>query len=679
MIKKTTIILISFFLIFSCKHEIENARWDVDLILPIMYSNMDINMMLTDSNIIISENDEGYVSLIFNQNFIDLNLDTLINIDTTADEQTHKLDSVTFEDIIIPDTSTIGELINSLPGGSLIFPNGTTMVINNLPNIITEDTINIDASEYFQTMNLYKGNLIIEIKNGFPTDVSDVEMTIINPSNQNIIASFFFPIILSGETKIDSADIGGKILDENIIAIVNNLSINESNGPVTINYGDAIITTIKMTDIGITEATAIFPEQQLTEKLKEHNFSFGTAQIKEIGIKEGTVSVNVSSTLPNGKMIYNIPSLKKNGIPFSSGEMIVPKSTSNNLTTFTFDFEGYILDLTGEDGRLGGDTVNTIYTESYTFIDSTGILETINSTDSFYSYIDFDLSPEYALGFLGQDTIEYGPEEIDISLFKNMSATLLNLEETELSIKINNYIGADIGVKINTLTGINNNTGETASIGTDQNGNNVIGHNYKINRATINNVSISPSEKNIIMNSDQIIEILPNYIQSSANFYLNPDGQQNTDDFLYPEFPIEAELNMEIPLSLIAEELILIDTNEININDEEDIDLEKIYITIENEFPLSGEINLLLMDEAEIIIDTLLGSTKFLAGIQQDDGSVIPTKSTIELENIDLSNVSSIISISKFSTEPLNEFVKIYSDYNMDITISVKVKQKIGE
>tara|TARA_B100000902_G_C27316931_1_gene921904 strand:- start:2267 stop:4306 length:2040 start_codon:yes stop_codon:yes gene_type:complete len=679
MIKKTTIILISFFLIFSCKHEIENARWDVDLILPIMYSNMDINMMLTDSNIIISENDEGYVSLIFNQNFIDLNLDTLINIDTTADEQTHKLDSVTFEDIIIPDTSTIGELINSLPGGSLIFPNGTTMVINNLPNIITEDTINIDASEYFQTMNLYKGNLIIEIKNGFPTDVSDVEMTIINPSNQNIIASFFFPIILSGETKIDSADIGGKILDENIIAIVNNLSINESNGPVTINYGDAIITTIKMTDIGITEATAIFPEQQLTEKLKEHNFSFGTAQIKEIGIKEGTVSVNVSSTLPNGKMIYNIPSLKKNGIPFSSGEMIVPKSTSNNLTTFTFDFEGYILDLTGEDGRLGGDTVNTIYTESYTFIDSTGILETINSTDSFYSYIDFDLSPEYALGFLGQDTIEYGPEEIDISLFKNMSATLLNLEETELSIKINNYIGADIGVKINTLTGINNNTGETASIGTDQNGNNVIGHNYKINRATINNVSISPSEKNIIMNSDQIIEILPNNIQSSANFYLNPDGQQNTDDFLYPEFPIEAELNMEIPLSLIAEELILIDTNEININDDEDIDLEKIYITIENEFPLSGEINLLLMDEAEIIIDTLLGSTKFLAGIQQDDGSVIPTKSTIELENIDLSNVSSIISISKFSTEPLNEFVKIYSDYNMDITISVKVKQKIGE
>ena len=32
----------------------------------------------------------------------------------------------------------------------------------------------------------------------------------------------------------------------------------------------------------------------------------GGAEIKEIGIKSGTVTVNVLSTLPNGKMIYNI-------------------------------------------------------------------------------------------------------------------------------------------------------------------------------------------------------------------------------------------------------------------------------------------------------------------------------------------------------------------------------------
>ena len=92
--------------------------------------------------------------------------------------------------------------------------------------------------------------------------------------------------------------------------------------------------------------------------------------ISEIGIKDGTVAINVLSTLPNGKMVYNIPSLTKHGATFSSGDMIVPEATSTELTTFNFDFQGYKLDLKGEEGRLGGDTVNTIYTESYTFIDS---------------------------------------------------------------------------------------------------------------------------------------------------------------------------------------------------------------------------------------------------------------------------------------------------------------------
>ena len=40
-----------------------------------------------------------------------------------------------------------------------------------------------------------------------------------------------------------------------------------------------------------------------SENLKEHSFEMGNAQIKEIGIKSGTVKINVLSTLPNGKMI----------------------------------------------------------------------------------------------------------------------------------------------------------------------------------------------------------------------------------------------------------------------------------------------------------------------------------------------------------------------------------------
>ena len=82
--------------------------------------------------------------------------------------------------------------------------------------------------------------------------------------------------------------------------------------------------------------------------------------------------------------------------------MIVPEATSNELTTFSFDFQGYVQNLTGQEGRLGGDTVNTIYTEAYTFIDYTGTVEEINQSDSFYSFIEFDLTTEYAKGYIGK-------------------------------------------------------------------------------------------------------------------------------------------------------------------------------------------------------------------------------------------------------------------------------------
>ena len=57
-----------------------------------------------------------------------------------------------------------------------------------------------------------------------------------------------------------------------------------------------------------------------------------------------------------------------------------------------------------------------------------------------------------------------------------------------------------------------------------------------------------------------MLEILPNNINAEATFYLNPNGQQNTHGLLYPEYPVNASLAMEIPLSFIAENLQLIDT-----------------------------------------------------------------------------------------------------------------------
>ena len=679
MMKNILLISLTILLLFACKHELERPTWDVDIIVPLVHSQMNINDMLSDSNLNIIENEEGFVYLVFQQEFIDMNLDTLIKIDAIADEQTHTLDSASFADVVISDTATIGESIIEIPFGTILLPDGSTNSIPAIPNVANEDTINIDASEYFETMTLYKGMLIIEIMNGYPTDLSNMSLSLINTTNQNLIATFSFPVIASGATVSDSISIAGETMDKNLLAILHNMDIIASNGPVLINYSDAVITTITISDIGITNATAIFPEQQLTETLKEHSFDMGGAQIKEIGIKSGTVTIYVLSTLPNGKMIYNIPSLKKNGLSFTSGEMLIPEANNTELTAFEFNFQGYVLDLTGQNGRLGGDTINTIYTEAYTFIDSTGELETINYTDSFYSYVEFDVTAEYAKGYLGQDTIEFGPETKELTLFNKINADIFDLEKADLKIKFENFIGADAEIEINDFSTSNTNT--TISAGMDQNGNTIIGHNYTIDRASLsgNGLPINQSMTEIIIDADEMLEILPDKINTQATFYINPNGQATSDDFLYPDYPIKASMNMEIPLSFIAKNLTLIDTTEISISNQEDLEIDQLFITIKNGLPLDANLKLVLLDNQNLVIDTLLPGTTILAASTDANNLVSQiSTTTIQMHYTNFNNVKKLISVASFNSTPINEFISIYNNYTIDITLSAKIKKTIG-
>jgi len=523
------LLLIYFVISSSCKHELETPSWDVDIITPIVTTQVTIDQInIEDSLLEIQSNDSGLVSLVFENNLSDINFDSLINIDTEVPGKTERLDSINFPTINISDTITLGDLISTIPLGSILFPNGGTASIPAIPNAINSDTFNINASEYFETMTLIDGVLIFEIKNQLPTDISNVDCSLINSINQNVIATFNFPLITSGSSQIDTVSLSGLTIDKNIEAIINNIDVNASNGNVSINYSDGLISKIKLKNLQIDEATAYFPEQELSQNLTETSFNLGDAQITEIGIKTGLVNIHFVSTIQDtGRIIYNIPSLSKNGISFST-EKIVPTTINGESTIYQFNFEDYVLDLKGKNGRIGGDTVNTIYSELYTYIDSTGELVTLNKEDSFYYHTEFIFTPKYALGYLGTDTINVGPEIIESNLFNNIISGELDLDNTSLSVEIENYFGADATLIFNNLESINSNTGESSLAGLDQNGNNFIGHNYNINRAILYSISpepnISSTNTSIVLDSDAMLNILPDKINTSFDVYLNPNG-----------------------------------------------------------------------------------------------------------------------------------------------------------
>ena len=676
------IILILALIFSSCKHELETPSWDVDLITPVANTNVSIDqIVIEDSLIEIQTNDSGLVSLYYQSNLDDIDFDSLINIDMIVPGKTERLDSINFDNINISDTISLGELVSTIPLGSILFPNGSTASIPYLPNVISSDTFNVNASDYFETMILSDGYLFFEITNNLPTDISNVSVSLVNSSNLNNIAAFNFPLISSGTSAKDSLSLAGLSIDKNIEAIINNIDVNASNGNITVNYSDNLISKISLKNLQITEATAFFPQQELSREITETTFDLGDAQITEIGIKTGLVKISLVSTIPDtGRIIYNIPSLKKNGVPFST-EKIVPTTISGESTDYIFDFQDYILDLTGKDGRLNGDTVNTIYSELITYIDSTGELVTLNQQDSFYYYTEFIFSPEYALGYLGTDTVEFGPEIIENNIFNNIIGGNIDLNNTNLSVEIDNYFGADANLVFTNLTAENSNTGEISTPSVDEDGNNFIGHEYNINRATLINLAnsdIQSSTTSIRLNADEMLSILPDKITTSLNVYLNPNGQSSTPDFIFPDYPLDASIELEVPLNIIANNLHLRDTTDVDIEQNEDVEVEKVFLKVENGFPIDCNIKMILLDKNQNILDTLFKNQSITSGLLQNNLVVEKSINILETSALNFEEINNIIFDVKFNTDDVNNHVSIYNDYTIDFLLSVKLKTRVN-
>jgi len=658
--------------IISCKKDIRLSSWDTDILLPVAFTELSIDEIVSiDTNLSYTQNN-NQITLSYNYDLENLNLDSLLKIDARVDEYSVTLDSVSFSDIVISDTATIGSIVNQIPLGTIIFPNGSNTQIPSLPSIISNDTINIDASDYFDFMTLHSGYLSVEIINNFPTDISNIDISLINMIDFSTIANFYFPLISSGSSVIDSISIAGLTIPENVVGILNNLDVNQSNGAVGINYDDALITNFTLSNLGFISASAIFPEQEIYVKKEEQIIDLDPIQLKEVKIKSGTVTINVLSTLPNGKLIYKIPSLKKNGISFNSGDIIVPENTSATPTQYFFNFDDYVLNLSGKENRLNGDTVNTIYTELFIFIDSTGVLETINEDDSFYTFIQFDIDPDYGLGFIGTDTINMKLND-DITVFNDIDIDYFNLESAKARLNLDNYIGADIGFKVNQFQTQSNS--EIEIIGTDQYGNNIIGNNYFIQRAShiIGSNYINQTNFSIDSECSELIEIKPNLIDVDVDFYINPNGQASELDFLYTEQTVEGNITLDVPLSLNFRNLYIEEEILFNIEDNEDV--EKVYLNFNNSLPIDLHLNII----NPLNNDSIVNNQYINSAIVDNEGFVLESSNTnVELNYDNLIGIKKLLINANISSTDITEDIRISNLNKLIFSLSVKYKNRIN-
>lgn len=673
--KNISLFLIFITLIYSCKHEFEKPYWNTDLTTPLAFTELNIQDLYSDSTITIDTLSDNSITVIYQKELVDISIDSNLLLNSISTTKNVKLESINFSDKTISNQFTLGELLTS-SGISFLYPDNSYRVIPAISDVIN-DILPIDANEYFEEMTLSEGFLDVKISNNLPTDVSNLEIHLRNEGENTNIIEITIPYLASGEVfEITEALADQTIYGNMEIDVLNADLVGTGGNEVLIQYQDNLNTDITIRDIVLFEGTAIFPNQEIFNEDTVVSFDIGDVRLTKVEVEQGGVEViGVSTVQDTLKIEYTIPYATLNGQMFTLNFNLPPAPVGGSVSVSEFfDFSGYEIDLRGQ----YGDTVNTLYTYSRGWIDSSGIVTQISLEDSIFNTITVqNIVPSKAWGSIGKDTIS-GSEIVEFDFFNDINGTF-NLEKINVNLVTRNYLGANGNINIKKLEGKSNNNNLELI-------NNNINSSIQIAAATESeNNNINFSQLDIVFdqdnsNIDELIELKPNAFE--IDYELITNG--NTEGFAYKGKGLNTELQINVPLFLSLDKIEFLDTSEVNFSLPPDASNNGSFtLLVENEYPLSASIELLLLDQDNQLIEELVGNQEILAGEINQYGFVEENKFseiTIPYNNKDnLENTKKIVFKVVFNTLPQNQSVKFFSDYSIKLKLIANFNYNIGQ
>ena len=420
------------------------------------------------------------------------------------------------------------------------------------------------------------------------------------------------------------------------------------------------------------------------------NFKIDPAKLTRIVINQGILNLRIKSSAGQPMLMnYTVPKAFKNGSPLNIVETLPAMVGADSGEIIRdYDLAGYDLALTGPTGSqtnilkydIGGAVSQ----------DATGPLNVLAGQRLFNFYSSFkDLKPEYVEGYFGNKSTTVS-DTAKLNLLKNIVAGTLDLEDINLNITFENSIGADVRATIVSLKGRNTTTGTTVALSHP-----IINSPVNIDRATNLGYGTQQNpyittQKSFVFNPTnsnitQFISNLPDEYEYKVNLLLNPLGNiSGGNDFIYRNAGIKINVNLELPLSFKSNNLTLVDTIDYNINaKQEDIDRYqggsyKLFAL--NGFPLDATAQLLLMDEWGNVIDTLLSSNTIAAADVDGNYKAIGQKPTLINFPISASQAQNLVNTKKvivrvaFTTQPANQYLKLYNTYKFDLKLTSDFK-----
>ncbi len=435
---------------------------------------------------------------------------------------------------------------------------------------------------------------------------------------------------------------------------------------------------VSLTDMGGVSSPAFSSSLSHNDnEVVDFSFSNG-ALIKEFKFDDGNFDIAVSSSFKHPITInISIPSLKKNGAPFTTAINLAAASGSNSTTSVNENLSDYIADLT-----LNNTSSNKLKVNYSISVNGNGnaILPTDNLS---FSFNFSSMKMNYAKGYFGTQNIDMHKDSVLLKIYQTLDEGQFELVDPKVRFFINNSFGMPINLKLNQISTININTNQVL---------NLLGYTQTItlNTPTVIGDSAMTTvafDKNNTTNIQQVVTPAPKYLTFDAKAVTNPNGNLGTDNFISKKSKIEIKSEVELPLHGLAYNFKVRDTVDFTSPSEsKNIRSVMFRLITNNGFPINVFAKIKFLDENHNEVFVLTDEQKLLVMSAEVDGQGKVTSSSKKITDLTLSQaqidlLDQVKYIELFAEANTKDFqsgknIKIYDTYKLDLKLSVQFEAK---
>jgi len=723
-------LIISSFFVISCIKD-KKTTWDTEVLAPIVKSKLTVQDLLKSD--IGDTLPDGSLQLVYSSDLFSMNTDSFVKLPDSAFEIGASLKTLELPTYTINDTITFGQvlrnindenltnLVNSAYAAAAI--NGTNPIIpfgdgSTRTFSAGGENFEISMGDLFDEIILDTGTVEITLGNNTKYNLTNIVFQLENAplNSESAIGTTTFDSLPAGSTISNTISLSNKNIRSELIGLIQSLELNVvlQAGQV-IDTNEFINASIVVKDIKAKEATAIWPDQNVIDEISIVPFGNDlNIELKDATIREGSIYFEIYSSLVDSiYLTFEVLNVVKpsTGISFKI-DTVIPPADPGGISSMsnTYSINGYHFDFNGEGYLTPGDSINALLDDSTNAyvthltarIQNTGLKKTISLDDTVFVKAQVkELKPSFARGYLGNQIFKAGPSSLQFDLFNKIKSGQINLEDVDFEIEVDNGIGASAEARFSKISGINNNNNRvdlTFTAGDEVMQINSASYNGENNRTTHNTSSKTLTKSN--SNINKFIENFPNILEYELEVELNHGeikpllsdilNPNDPPNFIHHEDDIKARLIMEVPLSIIADSLVLVDTLDFNLIDErgEDVESGKFKLIVDNGFPLDANTSIYFMDEMGLIIDSLWSRETILRADVNETGRVSSKKRTvinfnISKEKMDIIKVASKVYIvagfhSYNLTSSEKTFYRIYNNYSFGVKLVGDFKYQLS-